>query len=236
MSRASRVFTVPSVGYRAMMISKSAFISKFGDGDENFPAGANRAGDRAGDLGLAGDAVAVGHVHLPDAHAAFDGFDLHFDVPTPRRVAHLQTIQSLPADHAQRPEVPVVIPPQPADQETREPVAEALLRREIFLRQPESPGGYDKIRIEWQQVQQQLRIITAVGVEDGDGVDLVTQMREPGEAGLAVTAPRLEDDLRPAMFRNCGGAVGAAVVHHDDLLREALRDPLQHGADATDFV
>src|SRR5947208_780786 len=101
MSRASRVFTLPSVGYRAMMISKSRFISKLGDGCENFPARANGAGDRTGDLRLAGNAMPVRDVHLPDAQTAFDGFNLHFDVPTPRRVAHLQTIQSLPADHAQ---------------------------------------------------------------------------------------------------------------------------------------
>src|SRR2546425_7374482 len=112
MSRASRVLTLPSVGYRAMMISKSRFISKLGNGHENLPARADRAGDRAGDFGLAGNAVAVGHVHLPDAQAALDGFDLHLDVPTPRGVAHFQSLERLATKDAKRSQIPVRVTPQ----------------------------------------------------------------------------------------------------------------------------
>src|ERR1041385_8562705 len=121
MSRASRVFTRPSVGYRPMMISKSRFISKLGDGHENFPARANRAGDRAGNLGPAGDPMAVRHVQLPDAQAPFDGFDLHLDIPAPSRVAHVQALQCLAPDPPQRAEVAVIVMPEPPDEETREP-------------------------------------------------------------------------------------------------------------------
>src|SRR2546426_8151662 len=112
MSRASRVLTLPSVGYRAMMISKSRFISKLRNGHENLPARADRAGDGAGDLGLAGNAVAVRNIHLPDAQATLDGFDLHLDVPAPSRVAHLQSLERLATKDAQRSQVPIWVTPQ----------------------------------------------------------------------------------------------------------------------------
>src|SRR2546426_12776210 len=105
MSRASRVLTLPSVGYRAMMISKSRFISKLRNGHENLPARADRAGDGAGDLGLAGNAVAVRNIHLPDAQPALDGFDLHLDVPAPSRVAQFKPRQCVAANDPQRAKV-----------------------------------------------------------------------------------------------------------------------------------
>jgi hypothetical protein len=73
-----------------------------------------------------------------------------------------------------------------------------------------------------------------VAVEKGDDVG-PRSGRDPGEAGLAVAAPRLGHHVGPLRPGHRGGAVAGAVVHHDDL-RNERRDLGQDLADGRFFV
>jgi hypothetical protein len=61
------------------------------------------------------------------------------------------------------------------------------------------------------------RIVAAVCIHEGDDFHTSVESRDSREAGAAVPAARLRDDLRAGRSRPLGSAVARPIVHDDDL-------------------
>lgn len=102
----------------------------FGDGPQDFVAGADGAEEIAGDFGLACEALAIVHGDFQNAKAEAVRLDLHFDGPAVVDVRHAQAIEGLAADRTEGAEVGVTCAEKEAQEAGGEPVAEGLGRSE----------------------------------------------------------------------------------------------------------
>src|SRR4051812_13917401 len=99
------------------------------DGPEDLIAGAQRSGDRAGDLGDS-DAAAVGDRHLGDPEAMAQRLDLHLGGPAEVGVAHGEALEGVPAGGAEGAEIGVAVAIEEADEGAGDEIAGARLGEE----------------------------------------------------------------------------------------------------------
>src|ERR1051326_3600701 len=210
------------------------------DGGKNLCPRTEGSHHGAGDLGFARDAATVRDGNLHNAQSMFDRLDLHLNRPAPRRVNHLESFERIATDHTQRAKVGVAMTPEQTNQETSEPVAEALLWREIVARSAEHASAENEVGLAGTDGRDQfchfIRRIASIGVEETDHINVVAQGGDARETRLSIPASQFAYHVRSCQARAFRRRVRTSVVHDDNLLCEAIRDGLQDARNAVLFV
>src|SRR2546426_642622 len=190
--------------------------------------------ERSGDL-RAAQARATAHRHLDDPVPAPRRLDHHLNGPAVRLVLHAEVAENAGGDRPERADVGEPRAVERAHQRRHHTVPHALRERE------RAPGdavtharAEDQIGLTRQHGAQHARqlgwILVAVAIEEDEDVR-VTGGPRAGQAGGPVATGRLTDHARAGGGGDLRGAVGAAVVHDDDLVDELARHLADNAAD-----
>src|SRR5207237_4253849 len=76
----------------------------------------------------------------------------------------------------------------------------------------------------------ELRTITAIAIGENDDIASRGESAHSRHTGASITAPRFHNDPRTRGARAPGRVVIAAVIHHDDFVRDVLRSHCLHDA------
>src|SRR5881397_3784768 len=193
--------------------------------EEQMVAGEEAAFERPRDL-RAAHARATTHGHLDDPVPAPNRLDHHLGGPAVGLVLHAEVAEHAGGDRPERADVSEPDAVERTDQRRHHAVAHPLLERE------RAPGGAvthtraeDQIGLARQhraQHPRQLgRILVAVAVKKNEDVR-VTGGQRAGQAGRAIAACRFSHHPGAGGGGDLRSAVGAAVVHDNDLVDEII--------------
>src|SRR5256712_3430629 len=202
--------------------------------EEEMIAREQAALERPGNL-RAAQALATAHRYLEDRIPAPCRLDYHLHGPAVGLVLHAEVAENAGGNRAERADVGEARTVERAHERRRDALAQPLLERERAPR-----GAATHARAEDQiglarehraQHQRQFgRILVTVPVEEDEDVR-VTGRQCAGQAGGAVATGRLPDNPGAGGGGDLRGAVGAAVVHDDDLVDEVARHLTDDAAD-----